>query len=564
MTKIAFNQVDGMAVSVLDYGVDPTGATDDTAKWVLAEAAAEGKVLIIPEGTYLKDRTFPKSNTTYWFEPGVTMNGTTGGNNLWRFFECSDVHFYGNGATFNRDATGTSANIYFSIANRCSLRDCNIVGGGSAKDGIYVGGGAVGTFSTNIHIIGGSVTDANRNGISIVSAQDTIIEGVEISGTTGGPGAGIDLEANGYGGSLRTTIRNCQIHDNAQSGIGGVFADFAWIYDNHIYDNGGNGIGVAAGGTQFDDAIARTQDLRGVGSFTTGTGTIGVNSASQDSDAGLDIGDVIQFDTRNGATLPAELQAQLRWVVAEKPAGNNSIILGTAYEYGKVTSFSDAGSGTLTLDPDTSDIQMVCYNQEGQNSNFHIYDNLLENNGGTTDPEISISTGANFKVHGNTIYSSLDKTLALRVQYSTNVDVYDNNVYMDRASTAQASGISFGTSSNISTSRNRIFFASGDGLTVSGCSRGRFVDDVLTNCGNVSNRAMRMQSGVGAKLSPIIRQDTKNTPTYGLVLESTVSTTLVTGANCSTAGSSNANSILDSGTGNLVINSIQNDGTFRP
>lgn len=553
-------------ISVVDYGADPTGAVDSTAAFVSAEAAAEGKVLIIPEGTYIKDRTFPKSNTTFWFEPGVTIQNKTGGNNNWRFSTCDNVHFYCNGATFTKDTSGSSHNIYFEIATNCSLRDANVVGAAAAKDCIYVGGGALGTYSENITITGGSAVDGNRNCISVVSAKDTIIENMVIHGALGAPGSGVDLEANEYEMCERTIVRDCEIYNNQTFGIVSVFSDEAWIYNNYIHDNGDSGVATAAGGVQFDSINSgqgsdryRIQDLRGVGSFDLGTGTIGVTAGGQDSDIGLDVGTIVQFRLLNGATLPPELQTQSRWVVSEK-VGNNAIKVSEQYEHNEVGSLTNVGTGTLTLDPDTSDIQMICY-VEGQNSNFHIYNNILENNG---TEDIDISTCVNFSIRGNIIRSALDRALGFRVQLSKDGDIEGNKIYMDRASTVQANGISIATSSNINTRANEIYFASGEGITVTGCSRGRYIDDLFTNCGRLSNRAFRLQSGAGAKLSPVIRQDTKTTPTNGLVLEATTSNCLVTGADLTTAGTSNATSLVDNGTGNRVTDTRLNDGTFAP
>lgn len=558
-------------VNVLDYGVDPTGATDNTAEWVLAEAAAAGKTLIVPKGTYLKNRTFPQSNTTYWFEPGVVVNGTTGGNNTWRVANVENVHFYFNGATINRDSSGTSANFYFSEAVGCSINDGNFVSGGAAKDCIYIGGSAVGTISRNIVVRGGSCKGALRNGISVVSALDTLIEGVEIYDTVGSPGAGVDIEANSFDTCAGTTIRNCVIHDNLTNGIGCVFGEQADIYDNYIYNNGNSGVGTAAGGTQFNKIswgdgtdVARAKDFRGISGFATATGSISANAASVGNSNKLKVGDIVIFSTKNGATIPVELQSQVRWTVTEiSSAGNHDFKVGTANEYGEVTSFSGAGTGTMNIDADLSDVAVTCYSQEGQNSNFNIYNNVFRNNGGTGNPDISVSTGLNTSVYNNTIYSNLDKSLSVRFQYSVNVSAYNNIIYCDQASTAQTVGISFGQCTNIKTDGNTIYEATGEGITVSGCSRATLGRDKIVNCGRVSNRAYRLQNGSGAIVSPIIVQDSKNTPTNGIVLENTTSNCVVQNANCKTAGSSNANSILDSGTGNLVINSIVNDGTFR-
>jgi len=49
-TKLAFNQINGNVVSVLDFGADPTGAADSTA--AIQAAIDTGGAIVFPEGTY--------------------------------------------------------------------------------------------------------------------------------------------------------------------------------------------------------------------------------------------------------------------------------------------------------------------------------------------------------------------------------------------------------------------------------------------------------------------------------------------------------------------------------
>lgn len=546
-------------ISILDFGVDNTGATDSTTEWDNAISAASGKILFVPKGTYLKGRNIIGSNVTILCEPGCVFNIVTGGSSLFRW-NGSDSHLFANGATFNSSATATSHTLYLDGATRCTINDANVVGsGGTGDDGIYFGG-ATPCYSCVVR--GGSVTNALRNGISVVDAYDCVIDGVEVSGTTGSPGAGIDIEANFYGKVRNITIQNCVVHDNIKNGIVNVFGEELYIRNNRVYDNGTNGIAVAAAGNQFDLDKIRTQDVRGVSAFDTVTGTITANAVSQDSDLGVSVGDIIVFVQADPAgTLPADLSFGTRYVVTEKSSGgNNGIKIGTAYEYGEFTSFADAGAGTLTLDPQTSDILMYCYSP-GQSSEIYIEDNIIY---GNTNSEINISTSVNVTVRDNICRHDDVTEPAIKCQYTRDVYLENNTVEMDIAGANQSTGISISTCSEVKTKGNKVREATGEGITISGCSRARLIDDELYNCGRTSTRAMRLQLGDGAKVSPIIRQDTKSTVTYGIRLESTTTNCLVTGADCYTAGTSNANSISDVGTGNRLVDSRLNDGTFTP
>ena len=53
LTKVSYSMIDGATVNVLDYGADPTGATDSTAAF--QAAVATNKIILVPYGTYRVD-----------------------------------------------------------------------------------------------------------------------------------------------------------------------------------------------------------------------------------------------------------------------------------------------------------------------------------------------------------------------------------------------------------------------------------------------------------------------------------------------------------------------------
>ena len=94
----------------------------------------------------------------------------------------------------------------------------------SGGDGIYIGrsqesGSAF--YCENIYIKDITLEDHHRQGISIISAQDLLIENVTITGTAGTPPqAGIDFEPNNRKERLiRCLIKNCTIESNRGPGI---------------------------------------------------------------------------------------------------------------------------------------------------------------------------------------------------------------------------------------------------------------------------------------------------------------------------------------------------------
>jgi len=69
LTKVSYSMINGETVNVLDYGADPTGATDSTAAF--QAAAATLKIITVPFGTYRVDSAITQDATA----PQLTLLG---------------------------------------------------------------------------------------------------------------------------------------------------------------------------------------------------------------------------------------------------------------------------------------------------------------------------------------------------------------------------------------------------------------------------------------------------------------------------------------------------------
>jgi hypothetical protein len=76
LTKVTYSMIQGSAINVLDYGADPTGATDSAAAIEVAILAAEDNVLYFPDGEYLINTTIEVAvdNLTIDFGNAIILN----------------------------------------------------------------------------------------------------------------------------------------------------------------------------------------------------------------------------------------------------------------------------------------------------------------------------------------------------------------------------------------------------------------------------------------------------------------------------------------------------------
>ena len=91
----------------------------------------------------------------------------------------------------------------------------------SGGDGIYLGAGAAGAPCRNVTIRDVQCVNHHRQGISVISAEDLLVENCAFNDTGGtAPQAGIDFEPNSQNERLKNCVlRNCTFASNTSYGI---------------------------------------------------------------------------------------------------------------------------------------------------------------------------------------------------------------------------------------------------------------------------------------------------------------------------------------------------------
>ncbi len=188
-------------------------------------------------------------------------------NGLFTFINCNNVSLIGYGATLRMDKDeyialndGSEWRHVISLAGCSNFKIFGLELANSGGDGIEISGlWQQPVPSTNIHIKDCIISDNYRQGISVTSARDVLIENCNINGTSGTPPAfGIDLEPdNPYDEISNIQIKNCRITGN----MGGGILISLWqldetspfvsvnVSDSYIRSNGGAGIVVDVNST---------------------------------------------------------------------------------------------------------------------------------------------------------------------------------------------------------------------------------------------------------------------------------------------------------------------------
>ena len=207
------------------------------------------------------------------FEPGVVIHAKKnefhgGGDSLFTARGVSNVTILGYGATFKMNKPDYQSADYKKAEWRMTLdiTSCtNVTVAGlrmesSGGDGIYLGSkDSAHPFNENITIRDVVCADHHRQGISVISAVNLLIENCVFSGTRGtAPQAGIDLEPNDARERLANcVIRRCQFDNNAGAGMA--------VYLNSMKGGAPEPISIL-----FEDCVARgnREDGMVVGALT--------------------------------------------------------------------------------------------------------------------------------------------------------------------------------------------------------------------------------------------------------------------------------------------------------
>lgn len=215
-----------------------------------------------------------RSNLEIVFEPGVVVLAKKDefrgqGDSLFDGDALENLKLTGYGATFRMRKQDYAAKPYKKgewrmAINLSGCRNVAIEGlrlESSGGDGIYVGAGrGEKPYCENVTIRNVVCHDNYRQGISVISAKDLLIENCVMSGTGGtAPEAGIDFEPNAANERLENcVVRDCRFADNEGAGIliylkplDKTSAPVSIAIENcHV--SGGNDAGIGVGAIKED------------------------------------------------------------------------------------------------------------------------------------------------------------------------------------------------------------------------------------------------------------------------------------------------------------------------
>lgn len=256
-------------VSVLDFGADPTGATDSTAAIQAAVAAAAR--IYFPAGTYLTNIVTLDANTVLYGDGAASIikqSALFSGGSYGSLYVNSGAA----GTQINniviRDLRIEGANItaptfseFKHLASLNGVKNAlveNVQFIGFQGDGLYIGSGINGgdeRHNTNVIVRGcffDGINKENRNGISVIDCDGFLAEGnyfTRVAKSTM-PGA-IDIEPDAQ---TFHVIRDIKIVDNKLYDIGGNVAAIGIVLPGVTYTTAPRGFFVQ--GNHIDTCTA--------------------------------------------------------------------------------------------------------------------------------------------------------------------------------------------------------------------------------------------------------------------------------------------------------------------
>ncbi|MBN2309953.1 MAG: right-handed parallel beta-helix repeat-containing protein [Candidatus Hydrogenedentes bacterium] len=214
------------------WGFDPEDATHALQAAIDSGAA---RVLVEDMGSpWIVEPIQLASNQEVVFEKDVVVQAKRGafkklGDCLFTCALKENVTLRGNGATFEMWKADYHSDAYeksewrhcLSIRSSSNVNVYDLTLADSGGDGIYLGVMERGVTNKGVHIRNVICTGNNRQGISVISAEDLLIENTILEDTGGtAPMAGIDFEPNDPSERLvNCVMRNCITRNNAGDGF---------------------------------------------------------------------------------------------------------------------------------------------------------------------------------------------------------------------------------------------------------------------------------------------------------------------------------------------------------
>lgn len=229
LTKVTYSMISGAPINALDYGVDPTGATDSSAALQAAlNACTNGQILQISGSIKLDNQVVAPS--TFGGIVGDGMGVTT--------------------ITFTKEQP-VPAPVY--DGSDCAIVVANVDGARFEDFSIVY----TGTYYTP-----GSPYNGVVSGLFIKDCNDIIVRRVE---ATGFNCTGVQFTSTPPALSLRNTIEECYLHHNMQSGC---YADYQKAFTirgckleyNGDPAEGGTGYGFSANTNGLNEDLLVTEN----------------------------------------------------------------------------------------------------------------------------------------------------------------------------------------------------------------------------------------------------------------------------------------------------------------
>ena len=221
-----------LTANALWWGFDPEDATEAIQSAIDAQTP---RVIVPYTGRPWIVRPIQlRSDLEVYFEPGVIVEAKAGefkgrGDSLFSAADASNIILIGYGATLRMRKADYQSDAYEKAEWRMTLdfKGCQALRieglrlDSSGGDGIYLGATKERPYCRDVVIRNVHCVDHHRQGISVISAIDLLIENCLLSGTSGtAPEAGIDFEPNHPNEKLvNCVVRNCLIENNRGAGV---------------------------------------------------------------------------------------------------------------------------------------------------------------------------------------------------------------------------------------------------------------------------------------------------------------------------------------------------------
>lgn len=507
------------------FGLVGDGVADDTAALNAALAAGANKTLFVDGGVFkISGQLNIPSNITIVMSPDTEI--VCSGINVRSLYmdDKANIRIFGNGAKVTKPRTvAGNTSIYVLGCQNVQIDGLQV--NGSAKDGIYVGAGTSGNPSVNTRITNCIINDCRRQGVSVVHAKFTLVDGCEIYGTTGdAPAAGIDLEANADTVVEDSIISNCYFHDNDDQGGVAVLKAKRSLITGCVFRNNLFGVNIDTAGTAIvyqSVAIDPTTDR--------------IQLVAH----GFKVGDLVRLRTVGGVMPGGAPSSTIAMFVFSVPDADHFTV-STDYKANQIN-FTDAGTNVQAGKYDlTTNDQTTITGCLFEGNAHGVYG---ENSGSAT-------------VRGNTFRNNYGGVNLLKMAGCV---VSDNRIEASTGGRAI-----YLTHRHAVVTGNFIDGAKEEGIELVGTEKSVISGNVLKDCGEASDFGVFIKHATDCVVANnTLSCDEALSVTYGIVLDSpTTARCVVTGNTVQGCGSSDANSLIV-GASNFGSNNVQKAG-FAP